>query len=323
LTPILIIFYINISKTFYITGDLHMWTKKKSDHLTDDEKHIIDLLLSGESKLLAKLREQMMPGFHLYVERKISSRILDISFVFDGNTETQFTAGSSVTLEINDLFIRDNRIPVPIHIRGLVHYGILGKVLAVVESDVEWPKTIKADDWGFASHGSKEVFSVKTRQVIPEYEADMLEMIIHGRPTPSGWLSIIIHRATNENMQFNFMAPATKSQIENLEKSISCGLPTDYLEFVQYGNGGNLWGYRVLGTAEAYLLDNENPNDKQLVFCQHIDGSNFVFSLAHKDAVSGLCPVDCYFHDEEQPSQFSKSFIEWMQITQDESLRLR
>ena len=94
------------------------FSKKKS--WTTDEKRIVTLLLEGDSEFLHCLRRQLTPPFFLWVERRSPSTkpqvyktppneyVIDI--VFDGSLEDDFSAGSDLSLDIDDLTILETRL---------------------------------------------------------------------------------------------------------------------------------------------------------------------------------------------------------------------
>lgn len=221
-----------------IESEMGIFSKEES--FTEAEQKIIGILLSGESAAFARLRRQCQAPFLLEVQRSIAPTRYTLSLVYDGNLETEYSIGNSISVQIDDLAVIDKRLGNPVTCKAVVHHGVLGNVLFSASSAMQWPTYVKLDDWFFlASDGS----TTKERSI--------------------DWSDRLRQSAEPQRFHPQFDAM----------------LPADYQRYILRSLELAVGSANLLHPNEVYLLDDPRVQMQMLVFAIALDGSVLAFKV--------------------------------------------
>ena len=274
------------------------------------------MLLEGESKLLAVLRSQLSPPFHLRIERRTPEtkpaiyrtppNEYHIDLVYDDSLSGEYSAGGSVTLKIDDLVIVDKHLNKCVVVEGHVNRGILANIVFRAPGPVRWPRHLRADDWWY----------VRADGVRSKHRENLSHLgVICNRPEianlPEGWFRDYVLAAFDGGSALVIRGPAVDDAIRSLEARLSAALPPDFSEFLRATDGANLSGTRVFGSDEVYELDEREFGRSKIAFAQTIDSSLCAFDLSQYDG--GLAyPVLFFDHTSREVTVVTNSFREWL-----------
>jgi len=120
------------------------------------------------------------------------------------------------------------------------------------------------------------------------------------------------------------MPPADSATIDNALSRLGTRLPQDYLDFLQFADGGILPGGTVIvysaGTGahpqETLLAANQNrPADFPLLLVARDAYEEFGFlksDLARLADTGGICPLYRYWHETESLEKVADSFADFV-----------
>jgi hypothetical protein len=291
-------------------------SKRSERSLSSGERTIVRLLLDGNTEFLAVLRSQLSPPFHLRIERRTPKtkpaiyrtppNEYHIDFVYDDRLRGDYSAGSSVSLKIDDLVVVDQRLPDCVVVEGHVNRGVLANIVFRSQEPVRWPKHLRADEWWY----------VRADGVRSEHRVDLSELdATCGRPKiedlPDGWVRDFLLAAFDGGSAVVICEGAREHEISDLEARLSVAIPPDFADFLRATDGATLWEANVFGCDEVFKLDEREFGGAKVVFSQTIDGSFCAFDL-NRYAGSLEYPVLFFDHESQEVSVVSRSFREWL-----------
>ena len=285
--------------------------------LSEGEQRIVALLLEGDTEFLEVLRSQLSPPFHLLIERRTPKtrpmiyrtppNEYHIDLVFDDRLSGDYSAGSAVSLKIDDLVVVDNRLPEPIVVEGSVNRGILTNMIFRSKEPVRWPKHLIVDEWWYVGSDG-----TRSKQRVDLGILDHVEAKPSLTDLPDGWFRDVSLGAFDGGHGVTLRQAATETAVAGLETRIAVALPDDFAGFLRITDGAILWDTVVFGCEEVYELDEREFGKGKVLFSQRIDGSLCAFDLS--DYTGGTeYPVLFFDHDSHEESVVSHSFRQWLE----------
>lgn len=271
-----------------------------------DEKALLGLLLAGETDFLTALRKHTERPCLVDVKRIVEPARLTYILVINGDLyETSCTAGRNISLSIDDLRVSDRRLGTEVEIVGHVHHGVLGPIVASTSEPVKWPRSLRVDDWWYVAPDgtrSKQRSSLEHLDIATQLESAPRG----GTGPPPPWLGQLKRSSADGGAGLVPVPAADDKRIAEAEASLSVVFPTEFRELLKWSDGVEMWGCRVLGATECYLLDyQEEELGRQLVFAL-CDGDVAVFRLDDP-----ACFVEVVDHETGRRQKVANSFLEW------------